>query len=242
MAAAVLIMLMALALDTAQAQPCSSGEAARRGMIEHAQAALGADASIGLVVTAASGDLGFTLFDPRRLDAGSGGLSVWMRGGDCAWAQAFAVQLAAEPLESAANEPSGAQSLPERDLTTAPPPAVGREAGPRAIEEFERVATDDGVAMALHIYALDAGFLLLLSPSMRAELYPADLYLTVHPWRGVWRDTRRESSVDGTMLVVPGELIDARGLARRRYLQIWQYDPKVANWGLRVLWSSEAAE
>jgi hypothetical protein len=45
----------------------------------------------------------------------------------------------------------------------------------------------------------------------------------------------RGRSADSTLLYSVGEVTDRNKRSTHAYVQIWQYDPKVAIWGLRVL-------
>lgn len=225
-----LIMLTALG-PVAHGQACPSGETARQALLTSAQA-VAVESTVAVAAMAASADLGFTLTDSHRPDGPGGRVAVWKRGADCLWSATFEATVPGAALQ-------GELDIDSADSMSPPPRGVSHASGPRAIDEFERVAGDDGVADALHTYALDTGFL-LMGPSTRVTLGRASLYLSEHPWRGVWRDATRESSTDSTLLSATGALVDEHGVVLRRYLQIWQYDPKVANWGLRLLWSSEA--
>jgi len=57
-----------------------------------------------------------------------------------------------------------------------------------------------------------------------------------HAIKGVWGEVARDRSTDSTLLYGVGLLTDGdKHNTSHAYVQIWQYDAKVANWGLRVL-------
>jgi len=60
-------------------------------------------------------------------------------------------------------------------------------------------------------------------------------YLVTHPVSGAFKEVARGKAADSTLLYTVGELADSHGQSTHSYVQIWQYDPRVANWGLRIL-------
>jgi hypothetical protein len=66
-------------------------------------------------------------------------------------------------------------------------------------------------------------------------LAAANQYLTGYAILGAWKEDGRGRSADSTLAYCVGVLSDANRQSRHAYAQIWQYDPKVANWGLRIL-------
>jgi hypothetical protein len=63
----------------------------------------------------------------------------------------------------------------------------------------------------------------------------ATTYLETHAMTGAWKEAIRGQSVDSSIAYSVGRLMDGTDLGTHAYAQIWQFDPKVANWGLRVL-------
>ena len=50
-----------------------------------------------------------------------------------------------------------------------------------------------------------------------------------------WREAARGHSADASLLYAVGDVTDTKKNSRHAYVQIWRYDPRIANWGLRVL-------
>jgi hypothetical protein len=189
---------------------------------------------------AASGELGFTggpwvyAQAPGGLHSYGHFLTIWKRDPGCRWwvqidggishAEPLSVEQKIVPLE-ALMPPS------------APPPArfVAADAPARALADFQETAARDGFAAALRTYARDEDFLLLTAGEAPAGVGTASVHFDAHPIEGAWRETVRGLSLDSTLLYAVGELIGAHRVATHAYVQLWLYDPKVANWGLRVL-------
>jgi ketosteroid isomerase-like protein len=189
---------------------------------------------------AASDDLGFTTGPWVYTVAASGEqlhghyLSVWKRDAHCLWRVEFdggiAHELAAQvegkllPVAMAAIKQSAA---PATRLTV---DAVGR-----AINDFQLAAQQNGLAAGLRTFARNGDFWLYTEGSPPMAIGAAEPYLDKHSMTGSWRETARDGSADSTLVYTLGELTDANHRISHAYVQIWQYDPRVANWGLRVL-------
>ena len=197
-----------------------------------------------VVGIAGSGDLGFTS-GPWVLTSAAGGaraqghfLTVWRRDSTCSWHIQFdggvshAAQPVAEPRLVPGQLPSLLARAPSAQLIDAHAPA-------RALEDFEAVARQDGVAPALRTYARDEGFIFFTDEQAPSGVGAATVFLTAHPVSGRWQESARGASADSTLLYSVGEIKNGQEVATHAYLEIWQYDPKVANWGLRALLITE---
>jgi ketosteroid isomerase-like protein len=185
-----------------------------------------------------SDDLGFTT-GPWVYTSAAGGeshghfLSIWKRDAACQWRVEFdggvshAAPFTAEPKLEPAQVVAFARDAPS-------PRLIAEDAANRAILDFQQTVGQDGIAAGLRTYARTTEFLLYTDGSMPMGLAAANQQLTEHPILGDWQDTARGRSIDSTLAYSVGILNAAR---RRRYsyVQIWQYAPRVANWGLRIL-------
>ncbi len=63
----------------------------------------------------------------------------------------------------------------------------------------------------------------------------AGAYLDAHAMAVDWKEAARGRSADSTLVYCVGELAGNSHQSTHAYVQIWQYDPKAANWRLRVL-------
>lgn len=240
-------LAVALAVGPAASLSCPMGRAALESMRGHALQGAGVDAleSVRIAELAASGDLGFSLlrWQDARARAPVELIAVWRRTRECGWEGVATGRAVTQNRVGTGNPVSIVSSKSTGNSPDGrPPPALlEKDAAGLALDAFERVAEQDGVAPALHVYALDfdRGFHLSIDEVPLAEgVGGASRYLTARPLPGHWRDSVRERSVDGTLIYAAGSLEHPLGVLVRRYLQIWQYDPKVANFGLRVLWMS----
>lgn len=193
-----------------------------------------------LADVASGGDLGFTEGPFTFTVAESGKqfhghfLTVWKRDASCAWRVEF---------DGGVSHP--ATSIPESKLvpnealfnkTEPPPPALVAADGARhAIGDFQRTMQQDGFAAALRTYGRDSGFLFLTDEQSPVGIGEATNYLESHMMTGAWKEVARGQSADSSIAYSVGQLADGSKLGTHAYAQIWQYDPKVANWGLRIL-------
>ena len=120
---------------------------------------------------------------------------------------------------------------------SAPPPAalVAADAASRAIEEFQRTVQQDGLAAALRTYGRDFDFLFMTDEQSPVGIAEATTYLEAHMMTGDWEEVVRGESEDSSIAYSVGRLKDGSNWGTHAYAQIWQFDPKVVNWGLRVL-------
>lgn len=193
--------------------------------------------SIGDV--APSGDLGFTagpwVYTSAAGTQGHGHfVTVWQRDSNCHWHVQFDGGVSHATPTSA--EPRLAQDLAPNVAVQLPPPKfVAADAPAQAIEDFQVTAQTDGLAAALRTYARDENFLFFTDQQFPTGVGEATVYVSAHPVGGHWQEAARGRSVDSTIVYCAGELMNGERHATHAYLEIWQYDPKVANWGLRVL-------
>ncbi len=98
---------------------------------------------------------------------------------------------------------------------------------------FATAGVEDGIGAGLRTYARNEGFVLLIDGEMPMELAAADRYFIERPLTGEWQERENGRSRDHTLAYAGGALL----APERRFagVQIWQYDSKVANWGLRIL-------
>jgi hypothetical protein len=107
-------------------------------------------------------------------------------------------------------------------------------AGSRAVSQFEDAARDNGLSGGLRTFARNEDFRLYLEGLKAMSLGPANRYLDHHDLEGTWVDNARGVSADSNLLFAVGEVSLSHG-RRYQYLEVWQFDPKVANWGIRTL-------
>jgi len=190
---------------------------------------------------APSGDLGFTtgpwvyiLADGGRQRHGHF-LTVWKRDAKCRWQVEFDGGVS-HPAPTSV-EPKLLPELAPFNRTELPPPIlVINDAPGQAVSDFQDTAQQDGFAAALRTYGRNNDFLFYTEgQSPIRGVGPASLYLKVHALTGAWREVARDRSADSTLLYSVGLLTDGNKHRVHAYVQIWQYGPKVANWGLRVL-------
>jgi ketosteroid isomerase-like protein len=187
---------------------------------------------------AASGDLGFTTgpwvyTDASGAKATGHFLTVWQRDAGCRWS--VVLDGGIENAEPAANEP---KLLP--DQTSYSPPAlppqrfISDDAPDNAISDFQAAAGQAGFAGALRTYGRNGDFLFYTDQHLPMGIAAATVYLAAQV-AGTWKQAARGRAADSTLLYTVGEIADSDGRSTHVYEQIWQYDPKVSNWGLRIL-------
>ena len=195
--------------------------------------------AIGGVAT--SGDLGFTagpwvytLTDSGKQLHGHF-LTIWKRDATCRWRVEFdggishAMPKIAEPKLLPDQSPMSAAERPPANL-------VAQDAADHAVSDFQDTARRDGIAAALRTYGRDFDFVFFTDDqSPIGGAGAASEYLSDHPIAGAWEEMARGRSADAALMYSAGELTDKSKRSTHAYVQIWQYDPKVANWGLRVL-------
>jgi hypothetical protein len=190
---------------------------------------------------APSGDLGFTAGPWVYTNADSGKkayghfLTIWKRDATCQWhveidgGISHAMPTIVEPKLLPGQAPMSAAEQPPANL-------VAQDAAGHAASEFQDTARRDGVAAALRTYGRDVDFVFFTDEqSPIGGAGAASQYLSDHPLKGAWKEVARGRSADASLVYSVGELTDSSQRSTHAYVQIWQYDPKVANWGLRVL-------
>lgn len=189
---------------------------------------------------AGSNDLGFTTGPWIYTVAASGMqihghfLTIWKRDAACRWRVEFdgGVSHAAPPNA----EPRLAPDQAPYPASSAPPPKfIADDAVSRAMSDFQGTARQDGFAAGLRTYARDGDFRFYGGGEAPMGPAAANQYLTSHAVQGAWKEDARGRSADSTLAYSVGVLGGANQRSRHAYVEIWQYDPKVANWGLRIL-------
>jgi len=186
-----------------------------------------------------SGDLGFTA-GPWIYTVTAGGMShghfltIWKRDAACRWqiecdaGVSHAAPTSAEPKLS----PDQASYAPR----SAPLPSLIADHAPdRAMQDFQNTARQDGIAAALRTYARTADFRLYIDGEAPMELSAANRYFFDRTLPGTWMEDAHTGAADGSLAYSVGVLDGKNRRASHAYVQIWQYAPKVANWGLRLL-------
>jgi hypothetical protein len=193
-----------------------------------------------LADVASGGDLGFTE-GPYTFTVVESGkqfhghfLTVWKRDASCAWRVEFDGGVS-HPAPSIL-EPKLVPSQALFNKTTPPPPAlVTGDAASRAIATFQQTVQQDGFAAALRTYGRDFDFLFMTDEQSPVGIGEATNYLEAHVMTGAFKEVVRGGSADSSIAYSVGQLTDGSDLGTHAYAEIWQFDPKVANWGLRVL-------
>ncbi len=120
----------------------------------------------------------------------------------------------------------------------APPPtaALFHDAAGQTLSDFQSTVQREGFASALRTYGRRADFRFYTDGQTPIDgVTAASSYLNAHAMAGAWEEAARGRSADSTLLYCVGELTDSSHQSTHAYVQIWQYDPKAANLGLRVL-------
>jgi hypothetical protein len=190
---------------------------------------------------AGSLDLGFTA-GPWIYTAAAGGgiqihghfVTIWRRDSACRWRVEFDGGIShAAP---AAPEPELAPDRAARATPATPPPnLVADDAGGGALSDFQNAARQDGVAAGLRTYARTADFRYYTESQAPMALGAANRYLSAKDLQGTWQESVRGRSTDASLLYTAGIMSALRLEGSHVYLQVWQYDSRVANWGLRIL-------
>lgn len=190
---------------------------------------------------ALSGDLGFTAgpwtCSPagRRTPIQGHYLTIWKRDAGCDWRVQFDAGVSSPPAAEAESRVSSGEA-PSGQAN--PPSQPGADAAvSQAITDFQSSAAQDGIAAGLRTYARTGDFLFYGDQMAPAPMGLADanLFFTAHPILGTCEEGSRIRSADGTLAYCGGVFTDVKRRSGHAYAQIWQYEPRVANWGLRVL-------
>lgn len=187
-------------------------------------------------IAAASGGLGFTTGPWKYTDAEDKHaygdfVSIWRREPDCAWRVVFDGGVSHDAPAQAAVKllPDGLSPANE------PPPQqlISQGAIEKAIHNFERTSQQDGLAAGLRTYARDGDFRFYADGAAPMNAGAAAERLKSRRV-GSWTENAQGRSADFALAYVVGEFTDAPKGVPHGFVQIWQYDPKVANWGLRL--------
>lgn len=176
---------------------------------------------------AASADLGFIL------EAREGGhsLTVFERSSDT-WTPLFegSIEHTATARDRANAFTISYQPVP------APSAGLSAELATRgAAAAFAFALRIEGLPAGLRAYARNQKFHLLLNGEWPMQLAAVDRQLSRHPLRGELSERSSFLSRDGTLFFAEGRFVAAGKQAAMPYAALWQYDPKVSNWGLRIL-------
>lgn len=188
---------------------------------------------------ALSGDLGFTAGPWACWPAGGGAqllghyLTLWKRGAGCEWRVQFDAGVSTSTPAEAGSRLSYEEA--PSGQTSPPPQPAAAAAASEAITHFQSTAGQDGIAAGLRTYARTRDFLFYGDHTAPMGLADANQFFTDHPILGVYQEQSRIHSADGTLAYGGGVFTDVKRRSGHAYAQIWQYEPRVANWGLRFL-------
>jgi hypothetical protein len=189
---------------------------------------------------AGSEDLGFTSGPWVYTVAGGGAqihghfLSIWKRDAGCHWRVEFDAGVSHAPAATAEAKLVAEQASP---IKSQAPPAtlVAADAAGQALKEFQDTVQQSGMPAGLRTYALISDFRLYVEGEAPMAVTPATAYFAKGWNLEGWREAARGRSADASLLYAVGEVTDTKKNSRHAYVQIWRYDPRIANWGLRVL-------
>lgn len=188
---------------------------------------------------AASGGLGFTT-GPWIYSSASGKqayghfITIWKRDRECRWRAEFDGGVSHDPPAQA--EPKLLPGAPLAVKVQLPAQKLlDQGAADQAMRDFQRTAQQDGIAAGLRTYARDRDFRFYVDGRAPMSAAAASQLLTGRSPVESWSENARGRSGDGALAYSVGVMTDSKQGGRHPYLQIWQYDPKVANWGLRIL-------
>jgi ketosteroid isomerase-like protein len=190
---------------------------------------------------AGSDDLGFTAGPWSYMAAGGGRqiqghfVTVWKRDAMCRWRVQFDGGVS-HAAPASAEQKLSLDGVPAPTPSPLPATSSPHDALPEAILEFQATCREDGFAAAIRTYARTADFRLFTDGEIPMGVADANQYLTGHGISdGAWKREAGSRSADSTLAYSVGELLDANVHSSHAYAQIWQYEPRVANWGLRIL-------
>jgi ketosteroid isomerase-like protein len=187
---------------------------------------------------AGSFDLGFTT-GPFIYTAADGRqthghfMTIWKRDSACRWRVQFDGGISHPAAEEEAK--LTADRISFAAMKPPAPTLIAEDAASRAISDFQDSVRLDDFAAGLRTYARTADFRFYTEGEAPMTLGTANRYLTGHPAPGAWQEDVRGRSGDCSLAYCAGVLRDSHQAARHAYTQIWRYDPRVANWGLRLL-------
>ncbi len=188
---------------------------------------------------AVSGDLGFTA-GPWACSLAGGGpqiqghyLTIWKRVEGCDWRVQFDTGVS-NPAPAVAESRVSSEEAPPGRASPPPQPAAD-DAASQAITDFQSTAGQDGIAAGLRTYARTRDFHFYTDTRAPMGLADASQYFTEHPILGTCEEKSRIRSADSTLAYCGGVFTAVKRRSAHAYAQIWQYEPRVANWGLRIL-------
>jgi hypothetical protein len=188
----------------------------------------------------ADGDLGFTAgpwVDTEKDGTQTSGhfLRIWKRDAQCRWQVEWEGEVKhGAPVIAEPKMPPDRSAHTKPDLP--PPQFIVEDAPGHAINDFQVAAQQEGCAAALRTFGRNGDFHLYIDDEVPLDgLAEANEYLIAHPIAGGWKEEARGRSADSTIEYSAGRITDSHNQGTHAYIQIWQYDPKVANWGLRIL-------
>jgi hypothetical protein len=190
---------------------------------------------------AGSLDVGFTTGPWTYTAAAAGGrqlhgnfLTIWKRDPACRWRVAFDGGIS-HSAPATAPPKLGAEQTAYVNPGAPPPNLVAENAADQAKSDFQLAAQQDGVAAALRTFARTADFHYYTEGEAPMALGAANRYLTAHAVSGSWRESVAGRSADASIAYSVGIVLASGREDSHAYVQVWQYDPRVANWGLRIL-------
>jgi hypothetical protein len=188
---------------------------------------------------AGSADLGFTT-GPWIYRNAAGGqihghfLTIWKQDPACQWR-----------VEFDGGVSHGAPTTPEPKLTPdravytnrdAPAPRlIAENAATHAIAGFQDTVLENDWTAGLRTYARTGDFQFCADGEAPMGLAAANRYLAGHTVLAAWKEDANGRSSDSTLAYSVGVLNDSKQRSSHAYMQLWQYEPRVANWGLRIL-------
>jgi hypothetical protein len=191
---------------------------------------------------APSGDLGFSSGPWMHSTAGTHDyghfLTIWKRDADCRWRVQFDGGVDHPPMANPEPKLSARVQLQPDEIARrgAPPASLSSpDDQARAARDFQIVATENGLAAAVRTFARNGDFRLFAGGETPKDNGSANAYLKESPGVTTWTESDHGRSADSTLTYSVGEFTSQKKARKYAYVQVWQYDSKVANWGLRIL-------
>lgn len=230
-------------------EKCDDGTPALKGLLAadrgpipvRGRASYSGSRAVAVADIAGSEDLGFTAGSWVHTAAAGGTtlhgeyLTVWKRDSASQWQVEFdggishdATAGQDQPIEASIAADCPAPHPPPQNL-------VAQDAGGKAVRDFQETCIEDGFPAALRTYARTADFRFFTDGASAMDLPAAIRHLSLRAVQGSWRQDACDRSADSSLAYAAGVLAGGRQQHRYLYAQIWQYAPKVANWGLRIL-------
>jgi hypothetical protein len=182
-------------------------------------------------------DLGFSTGPWIYTTAGGSRLygefvTVWKRDAACRWRAEFDGGISHAMPQQAATKMAPAAFAGITATGAAAPPKNLIAGLDQARRDFERTAQQDGFAAGVRTYARDGDFRFYAEGEAPKDAGAANRYLADRK-ASSWSEDAQDRSADAALAYSVGRFSSGRS-SQYAYLQIWQYDPKVANWGLRI--------